>query len=26
MSKHMKKGGVKKNKGVYEGGRKKCAL
>jgi hypothetical protein len=23
--KHLKKGGIKKNKGIYEGGRKKCA-
>ncbi len=26
MSKHMKERGVKKNKGVYEGEKGKCAL
>jgi hypothetical protein len=25
-SKHLKKRGVKRNKGIFEGGRKKCAL
>jgi hypothetical protein len=25
MSKHLKEGGVKENKGLYEGGRWRCA-
>jgi len=25
MSKHLKEGGVKRNKGIYEGGKRRCA-